>query len=320
MRARNIKPGTFQNPRLARMKPLARLVFIATWLDADREGRMHDKPEAFALKYFGWDEPGDIISAFCDLAEAGFLTRYVVGHEAFIQIINFSRHQHPHHRESPSIIPPPSDGIERDYDGAAKIIRRTLSTGQKNGVEKPQASPGLALGLPQASPGLARLDSLDSLDSRAFDFSSKNLMSISKPEMDAEAVESKSTARRPTGVRRRSDDRPATTPPTPTPRDAESATPTPADVVQIFNDTLGGVLPKVAKLNEARRAQVVARIRDDLPTVRGWRRYFKHVAGIPFLIGDNAQQNGTGHKWRASFDWLIKAGNYLKVLEGNYDP
>lgn len=39
---------------------------------------------------------------------------------------------------------------------------------------------------------------------------------------------------------------------------------------------------------------------------------FKRIASSAFLTGHDG-------RWRATFDWLLRPGNILKVLEGNYD-
>ena len=39
----------------------------------------------------------------------------------------------------------------------------------------------------------------------------------------------------------------------------------------------------------------------------------KKVAASPFLLGCNDRN------WKCDFDWIFKAGNFTKILEGNYD-
>lgn len=40
---------------------------------------------------------------------------------------------------------------------------------------------------------------------------------------------------------------------------------------------------------------------------------FKKVQKSSFLKGDNERG------WKASFDWVMKVDNLIKVIEGNYD-
>ena len=45
MRARNLKPGFFQNEYLADLPPLARILFCGLWCSADRNGRLEYRPK-----------------------------------------------------------------------------------------------------------------------------------------------------------------------------------------------------------------------------------------------------------------------------------
>jgi DNA-binding MarR family transcriptional regulator len=103
-RARNIKPGIMANEHLAELSPLERLLFIYLWMLADREGRLEDRPKrikAEALPY----EVADVDAMLSRLGEKGFLTRYEVEGERYIQIASFTKHQRPHHNEAASEIP-----------------------------------------------------------------------------------------------------------------------------------------------------------------------------------------------------------------------
>ena len=105
-RARNIKPGFFDDEQLAETGPYGMLVFAGLWTLADREGRLEDRPrriQARILPYFNEDvEP--LMRA---LAERGFIIRYEVDGQRYIQVTNFCRHQTPHVKEAASTIPAP---------------------------------------------------------------------------------------------------------------------------------------------------------------------------------------------------------------------
>jgi hypothetical protein len=61
-RARNIKPGFFTNPELAKCSPYARLLFIGLWLLADREGRLDDRPKHIKVQIFPCEDiDGDML-------------------------------------------------------------------------------------------------------------------------------------------------------------------------------------------------------------------------------------------------------------------
>ncbi len=78
-----------------------------------------------------------------------------------------------------------------------------------------------------------------------------------------------------------------------------------------FNETFKGKLPMVANMTEARRKAVKARIAEyDKNTVC---LVLQKVAASPFLLGCNDRN------WKCDFDWIFKAANFTKILEGNYD-
>lgn len=103
-RARNIKPSFFCNDDLADINPLGRLLFIGLWTLADREGRLEDRPRRIKAEVLPYDDC-DVDSLLADLQKHGFILRYEVGNDRFIQVVNFSKHQNPHVKESASSIP-----------------------------------------------------------------------------------------------------------------------------------------------------------------------------------------------------------------------
>lgn len=113
-RSRNIKPGFFTNDVLAEVHPLGRLLFIALWTMADREGRLEDRPKRIKAEALPYDEcDADVL--LTDLQEHGFITRYEASGQRFIQILAFAKHQNPHVKEPPSSIPAP------DMSGASTV-------------------------------------------------------------------------------------------------------------------------------------------------------------------------------------------------------
>jgi hypothetical protein len=107
-RARNIKPGFFINVELGELEPITRLLFIGLWTVADREGRLKDQPKKIKVQILPYDEC-DIDKLLNNLEEAGFIIRYSVGQCSCIQIVNFNKHQNPHHQERDSEIPAPDN-------------------------------------------------------------------------------------------------------------------------------------------------------------------------------------------------------------------
>jgi hypothetical protein len=89
---------------LAALPPLTRLLFIYLWMLADKSGRLEDRPARIKKQAIGYDN-ADCEEMLCQLAASGFITRYTVGGEKFIQINNFTKHQTPHVREAESVLP-----------------------------------------------------------------------------------------------------------------------------------------------------------------------------------------------------------------------
>ena len=125
-RARNIKPAFFMNEDLAEIAPLGRLLFIGLWCAADREGRLEDRPKRLAAEILPYDD-ADVDELLQDLHVRGFILRYQAGDLRFIQVVNFGKHQNPHHQERESRIPAP--------DTIATKVERTRG--------RPSASPEL---------------------------------------------------------------------------------------------------------------------------------------------------------------------------------
>ena len=107
-RARNIKPGFFKNDLLAECDPLARILFSGLWCEADREGRLEDRPKRIKVECLPYDDC-DVDALLNQLADRGFIVRYVVDNQAYIQISGFTKHQNPHMREAASSIPVPNE-------------------------------------------------------------------------------------------------------------------------------------------------------------------------------------------------------------------
>ncbi|MEN9491759.1 MAG: hypothetical protein RJA63_2208 [Pseudomonadota bacterium] len=102
-RIRTIKPEFFTSEDIVSLSPLARLLYQATWCEADKEGRMVWKPKTMKLRYF----PGDAcdIYALCqELISAGLVVPYGDG---LAYIPSFGKHQHINPREAASALPKP---------------------------------------------------------------------------------------------------------------------------------------------------------------------------------------------------------------------
>lgn len=118
-RSRNIKPAIMANEELAELPFQARLLFIYTWMLADREGRLDDRPKRIGAQALPYDREVNVDELLTLLQRRGFIERYEVDGSKYIQINGFTKHQMPHHKEVESIIPPP--------DGMPAVTRHAYS-------------------------------------------------------------------------------------------------------------------------------------------------------------------------------------------------
>jgi hypothetical protein len=103
-RIRTIKPEFFTDEELGQLSPAIRLLFIALWTEADKAGRLKDRPKTLKARCVPFDHM-DIDKALGTLADGKFIVRYEAEGEAYIQIRTWNEHQRPHHTERESVIP-----------------------------------------------------------------------------------------------------------------------------------------------------------------------------------------------------------------------
>jgi uncharacterized protein YdaU (DUF1376 family) len=70
--------------------------------------------------------------------------------------------------------------------------------------------------------------------------------------------------------------------------------------------------PKVQRLTAARSKQLAGRIKE-AGGLDGWQAALQKAGESDFLCGRNGAWSGFG------FDWMVKAGNFTKLMEGNYE-
>lgn len=98
-RARTIKPGFFENEQLAECSESARLLFVATWMLADRNGYLEDRPKRIKRFAFGYDDT-NVEPLIDELVNAGFLVREAAQDGLpWLFVANFKAHQSPHQNE-----------------------------------------------------------------------------------------------------------------------------------------------------------------------------------------------------------------------------
>lgn len=82
------------------------------------------------------------------------------------------------------------------------------------------------------------------------------------------------------------------------------------DVLRLYNDICVS-LPKAHKLSTERKTRIRSCFSQKY-TLEDFEKAFRTVQNTPFLRGENDRG------WHATFDWLIKPSNLLKVLENTY--
>lgn len=108
-RLRTLKPEFFTHELLAEVSPLHRILYAGLWCHADREGRLEDRPRYLKTVILPYDEcPVDVMLE--DLQRMGFIVRYEIDGVRCIHIPAFLKHQNPHAKERPTILPPPPVG------------------------------------------------------------------------------------------------------------------------------------------------------------------------------------------------------------------
>lgn len=131
-RIRTIKPEFFTSEDIVGRSAFARLLYVALWCEADKEGRMVWKPATFKLRYLPGD--GVDIHALCqELIDAGLVVLYGNG---FAHIPAFKAHQHINPRESESQLPSPDASPTREARVGTRQSRDSDAQGGREGKGK----------------------------------------------------------------------------------------------------------------------------------------------------------------------------------------
>ena len=123
-RARNIKPSFFTNELLGTEDPMVSLTFAGLWCLADKEGILEDRPLRIKAELFPYRENLDVNGYLTVLQRLGFIHRYVVNGVGYLQVINFEKHQCPHHTEKSKKYP-------KYHDVKDLTVKSPLSNGEK---------------------------------------------------------------------------------------------------------------------------------------------------------------------------------------------
>jgi hypothetical protein len=134
MRTRMLKPEFFGDEDLGNIDPLLRIYYAGLWCAADKEGRLEDRPVSLKKKILPYDDIADEWPLI-ELAKPKavnknrqpFILRYEVNGEKYIQILQFRKHQFPHHTEKNSKIPPPPGNVPDNIEPSMSEMLKKLT-------------------------------------------------------------------------------------------------------------------------------------------------------------------------------------------------
>lgn len=122
-RARLIKPAFFSDSKIAKLHPVAQLLFIGLWTLADRRGRLVHDVAWIRAQVFPYQPTCRVDVHVKSLTSAGAIVCYNVQGQEIIWICHFEKHQRPHQNESESVLPPPPPVADEVYFGASPSIQ-----------------------------------------------------------------------------------------------------------------------------------------------------------------------------------------------------
>ncbi len=110
-RARNIKPGFFENEHLGVLLGDIQLLFIGLWTQSDREGVIEYRPGKLRKALFGFrpDMTLDVFNRYITVLEqvdnGSMLVKVLFQEKEYLVVVNFDEHQKPHHTEKKKKLP-----------------------------------------------------------------------------------------------------------------------------------------------------------------------------------------------------------------------
>ena len=184
MRIRSIKPEFWEDEVMASLHPHARLLFIATWQLADKNGVLEHRPAWIKAKVFPYEDweaigkhlgstreaPGNtnFDGVLRSLIDHGFLVEFTADGRDYLYVRNFKKHQRINGKEAvaKSVNPcPPTDiELEKQPSESGKHPRSTREAPEKHPGAQEQGA-GKCTPLPPANGGdLAPLVGEDSIN------------------------------------------------------------------------------------------------------------------------------------------------------------
>lgn len=145
-RIRSVHPSLFTDEAWVSCGPLARILYIGLWTDADDQGLFEWKPLQIKMRLLPGDT-GDVPSMLAELEGAGLICSYDVGGKRYGAIANFRKFQRP---QKPNAIHPLPENIAeyvampstdpdpvRDHSATSTVIDKPMEdVGEEKEEEK----------------------------------------------------------------------------------------------------------------------------------------------------------------------------------------
>ena len=324
-RIRTIKPEFFTSEDIVSLSPMARILYIALWCEADREGRLVWKPLTFKLRYLPADDCD--IRALCDeIVERGLVRLYG---EGYAVIPAFAAHQHINPRESASQLPDPCASVTRASRVGTRKPRASDAQGGREGKGKEGNEDS---GEPRGdSPPVASIPLVDGTEA-AFTQMQVDEWARAYPAVDvAQQLRQMRACAKQTPANAHLDededeDEDERENAAAQPRAAQCPH---AQLIDLFAKRLPMLPTPKPELWGGSRARdmrsrwrwvLTAKMRSGKPyaetaeqAIDFFDRFFGYVGESDFLTGRNGKWSG------CTLAWLMQEVNFAKVIEGNFD-
>jgi len=145
-RIRYLKPDFFKDEDIKDLPFWIRIFFAGLWCQADKEGRLEDRPERLKIEIMPYDkiDPEKALQELASqkrVSKRPYIIRYEDNGNHYIQILSWNRHQKPHHTETESIIPPPPSNLARQTSNGYITVNEPIDASNKS-VQLPRNGDG----------------------------------------------------------------------------------------------------------------------------------------------------------------------------------
>lgn len=146
-RIRSIKPDFFFDEETATLHPDAQLLLLGLSTQADRDGRLEDRPVRLKAALFPYRDV-DVEARLADLVSAGAIVRYEAHGRRCIALVHWERDQKPHPKETSLGLPEPSTeshGFSRQGPDVSRRVPMVVGCGSGNGCGSISPAPADAV-------------------------------------------------------------------------------------------------------------------------------------------------------------------------------